>query len=326
MSDLKTALVTGGSGFIGTHLTSLLTQRGCKVVNFDTRAPKIQLDDVDWVMGDVLDRSQLARAFGKFMPNYVIDLAARTDCVENISVEEGYSQNILGPQNLISVANESPSVEKVVFTSTQFVLRPGADFVSDTNYSPHTIYGQSKVQMEQLIRRSAMSYAWTIIRPTNVWGPHHDRYRRQFFRVLKLGLYFHPGKTNSMKSYAYVGNVVHQISAILNLPADFVNGRTFYVGDAPCPILEWVNAFSRALNGRDVSHVPEWLMIGLAKSGDLISRISGKPFLINSSRLNSITSEYLTPMQRTFDILGEPKFSLHEGVQETVRWLESNQN
>lgn len=58
---------------------------------------------------------------------------------------------------------------------------------------------------------------------------------------------------------------------------------------------------------------------GLA--GDLITALTGKPFCITSSRYRSMVTEYVTPMDKTLALLGQPKFSLEQGVAETVTWL-----
>jgi nucleoside-diphosphate-sugar epimerase len=58
---------------------------------------------------------------------------------------------------------------------------------------------------------------------------------------------------------------------------------------------------------------------GLA--GDLITALTGKPFYITSSRFRSMVTDYVTPMDKTCALLGSPKFSLEQGVAETVTWL-----
>jgi hypothetical protein len=49
--------------------------------------------------------------------------------------------------------------------------------------------------------------------------------------------------------------------------------------------------------------------------------VTGKPFYITSSRYRSMVTDYVTPMDQTYALLGQPKFSLEQGVAETVAWL-----
>lgn len=70
------------------------------------------------------------------------------------------------------IIESSPSVKHLIITSTQYVYRPGMDLPkNDADYNPHTKYGESKVINEKDIRTSNIKYSWTIIRPTNIWGP-----------------------------------------------------------------------------------------------------------------------------------------------------------
>ena len=149
------------------------------------------------------------------------------------------------------------------------------------------------------------------------------RYRREFWRVLERGLYTHPGRQPVIRSYGYVKNVVHQIRKIFEANVGLVRGQTFYAGDRPIDLFEWVNGFSKALTGREARVVPRPLMRALAFLGDIPTYFTGKPFLINSSRFRSMTTNYETPMERTFDLFGENPYTLEAGIEETVKWLRS---
>ena len=133
----------------------------------------------------------------------------------------------------------------------------------------------------------------------------------------------HPGRQPVIRCYGYVKNVVHQIQKLFEAPRDAVHGRTFYLGDRPLNLFDWVNGFSRALTGREVRVVPPALMRALALVGDIPSQLTGKPFLISSSRFRSMTTNYETPMEPTFELLGESPYTLEDGIKETVEWLRS---
>jgi nucleoside-diphosphate-sugar epimerase len=124
-----------------------------------------------------------------------------------------------------------------------------------------------------------------------------------------------------MRSYGYVKNVVHQIRKIFEAPFGLVQGKTIYVGDRPINLLDWTNGFSRALNGRPVRIVPRQLLRTVASLGEIPTRLTGKPFLINRSRFRSMITDYDTPMEPTFRLLGENPFTLKEGIDDTVEWL-----
>ena len=316
-------LITGGSGFIGTNTVDVFARDGCSVLNYSTYRPLQPEHARFWREGNILDATALQAAFSEFQPEWVIHLAARAETDENTTVEKGYRVNTEGTQNVLAAIRGTPSVQRALITSTQFVCAPGRLPQNDEDYFPETVYGQSKVISEELTRAADLQCCWSIIRPTNIWGPWHLRYRREFWRVLERRLYVHPGRQPVVRSYGYVKNVVHQIGRILQLPYDKVFGRTLYLGDPPGNLFDWVNGFSLALTGREVRVVPRPFMRGLALLGDIPTLLTGKPFLINSSRYRSMITDYDTPMNRTFALLGDNPYSLEQGIDETVAWLRS---
>lgn len=295
-------------------------------MNVDIAPPKLSRHLPHWRKQDILDLPGLTAAFGEFRPDWVVHLAARTDVVENVTVEEGYRTNISGTRNVVNLVAGAASVDRLVITSTQYVRRPGGLPRDDEDYDPHTVYGLSKVESERITRSSDLNCIWTIIRPTNIWGPWHERYRDQFFLVLEKGLYFHPRGANCVKSYGYVANVAEQIWALLNAPPEKVDRKTLYVGDPPINLREWVDGFSIALTGRRARSAPRAIYRTLAALGDVLSRVRGKPFLITTSRYRNMLMDYPTPMEATFEILGPPKYTLEEGIAQTVHWLRDSRN
>jgi len=320
MQEHRRALVTGGSGFIGTHLVSVLESRGYDVTNVDVRSPLDSSQHGLWKRVDVLDRDALLDVVQRSRPDAVVHLAARTD-TEATEVAE-YRVNTEGTANLLSAIGDTPSVARAIITSSQFVHRPGHLPEDDLDFEPHTAYGESKAIGEQLTREADLGAAWTIVRPTNIWGPWHPRYPFEFWEVLRKGLYVHPGRAPVIRSYGYVGNVVHQMAEILEAPAATVDRKVLYLGDEPIELLDWVQGFSRAITGRSARVVPRPALRLLALFGDAL-RLFGGRFPITSSRYRSMTESYPTPMKPTLQLLGEPPYSLQEGIDQTVEWLRS---
>jgi nucleoside-diphosphate-sugar epimerase len=317
-------LVTGASGFIGTNFVEYFSRiADCELLNLDIQKPLNPEHVRFWKKGDIMNPAELESAFAAFAPTHVVHMAARAECDETTTVEAGYSVNTDGTQNVLNAIKKTPSIERVIIISTQYVCGPGRLPESDTDYFPHTVYGQSKVITEQLTRAADLNCVWTLVRPTNIWGPWHLRYRREAWRVINKGMYMHPGGRPVVRSYGYVGNIVWQMDQIFKADKNTVDRQVFYVGDRPIDIYDWVDAFSMALRGQHARRVPRFVLAPIGRVGDLCEKC-GKTFPLTSSRFNNMISDYLTPMEKTFDTFGEPPFSLTQGVDQTVLWLKDH--
>ena len=322
LSFVKRVIVTGGSGFIGTHLITHLVEQGHQVLNLDKSEPLNPEQKGFHRQTDILDAAALHSEYDSFHPQWLFHLAARTDCDETTTVEAGYAVNTVGTENVLGAA-ANPSLERVLITSSQYVCRPGHQPADDEDYCPHTVYGWSKVETERATRRAGLKCPWVIVRPTNIWGPWHLRYRRQVWHAIQRGFYLHPGGEPVIRSYGYVRNVVRQMVGLMESDVAKINGKIFYVGDAPRDLLDWVNGFSLALRGRPVTVVPRPLLRAVALAGDLIGKVRGREFLIHSSRYRSMITSDRAPMSETFELLGPSPSSLEQAVNETVQWLHS---
>ena len=318
---MKRVIVTGGSGFIGTQLISCLLEQGHRVLNLDKATPLNASQNSFHRRADILDAAELQAEFDSFCPEWLFHLAARADCDESTTVELGYRANTTGAINVLAAAATCSSLERVLVTSSQYVCRPGYQPSRDEDYSPHTVYGWSKVETERAVRAASLKCPWVIVRPTNIWGPWHMRYRVQVWRAIRRGFYLHPGGPAIIRSYGYVGNVARQMVGLMAADAKAVAGRVFYVGDPPRDLCEWVNGFSQALRGRPVTAVPRPLLRTIGLTGDLITQLRGREFLIHSSRYRSMVTSDTAPMAATYALLGPSLIPLDKGVDETVRWL-----
>jgi nucleoside-diphosphate-sugar epimerase len=314
-------LITGGSGFIGTNLVDYFLEKPIEFTNLDINKPYKTSHNDYWQKSDILDIEDLELKFAAFQPTHVVHLAAKAS-MEGKTLQD-YKENTVGTSNILSACNNTPSVSRLIVTSTQHVRKPGSDMpANDENYDPLMLYGESKAAMEKIVRSTDIHPTWTIIRPTNIWGPWHPHLPYGLWRLMKKGLYFHPAGDKVVRSYGYVMNAVWQIEQILNAPSELVNQKTYYIGESPSSQYDWVNQFSLALTGRPVKLLPVNLIRILAYTGDILRRI-GISFPMYSSRFKNLTTSNIVPVNPTIEAFGTTPYTTEEGIKKTVSWLET---
>ena len=314
---MKKVLVTGGSGFIGTNVVDALLKEGATVLNVDKMEP-LKSDHRAYHKGvDILDRINLERAILDFDPEVIVHLAAITDL--DGTTDEYYKSNIEGTKNIVEIAEKVKSLKKVLYTSSMYVCQPGYIPKNYDDYKPHTVYGESKVKGEKMVKAiKNPGYSWVIIRPSSIWGPWFSVPYITFFNVVYQGRYFDIGNTCT-KTYGYVENTAYQIVKLIE--ADNVHGKTFYLGDEPpTQISQWANEVSVEMGKGNVKKMPFFVIRTAALFGDVLSKL-GIKFPITSFRLNNMTTNNILPLKDLYTLIGPPPVSRVEGVKKTVDWL-----
>jgi len=315
-------LITGGSGFIGTNLVSFYLEQGVEVCNFDIAPPRNKDHMQFWKNVDVLDFENFRRETLNFSPTHIVNLAAQTGTIDKGRTIDDYAVNFKGVENLIDISKEVPSLQRIIFTSSMLVCKPGYLPKNYEDYCPPNPYGESKVRGEKLVRRRAtdLSCSWLIVRPIGIWGPWFDIPYRNFFLSISRGLYVHPGKRGTLQSLGFVGNTVYQFHKLTIAPPEKVNGKVFYLGDwPPLNLRDWANSIQNAFGSRSIPTVPIWLLKILAKIGDMAHFLGWEDPILTSSRLKNM----LTDMVYDIDpfLVEDLPYTLEDGVRITVDWL-----
>lgn len=316
-------LITGGSGFIGTHLiTSLLKDKNISVLNIDIQIPKINDHKSVWKKIDICNKEELSNIVIEYQPNIVIHLAARTDL--NGKCIEDYNANILGVKNLLDALELIPSLHQVIFTSSMYVCYPGYKPRDFEDYAPHTLYGESKVLTEKIIKdRNPLNYTWSIIRPTSIWGPYFGEPYDKFFKIVLSHSYFHMGERACKKTYGYIDNTIYQIKSIINASNNIVNKKIYYLGDyVPYDITEWANEIA-SIVGIKIPQIPFFLFYIAGKLGDIFKNI-GIKFPMTSFRLKNMTTDNIHDLNPIKEIAPTLPIRRIDGNIETIKWIKNN--
>ena len=313
-------VITGASGFIGTNLFEYLSIKN-EVLNIDINKPKIEKHLDRWKQINLLDYENLNAVIKEFNPTYIIHLDASTD-LEGVCIND-YSANTIGVENILKIANNLPELKKIIITSSMLVCHAGYYPKNQYDYSPTTIYGESKVETERIVWKNKPKCDWAIIRPTSIWGPWFGIPYRNFFDMVISKKYFHIGHRSCTKTYGYVGNAVYQIEQILFSETMDENNKVFYIGDKqPTNIEEWGNEIASEL-GFKIKRVPFGLMRLAALGGDCL-KYFGIKFPMTSFRLKNMTTDNVINLDNTDKLAPNLPFSRKDGIKKTLEWIHSH--
>jgi len=236
-----TALVTGGAGFLGSHVAEGLLAAGLDVVVLDDLSGGYQENVPNLaklVVGSILDRDLLARTFDESSFDYVFHFAAyAAECLSHHIRNFNYLHNVVGTSNLITESSRR-RVKAFVFASSAAVYGTAETSVSeDTVPQPEDPYGIAKYAMELDLRAAHRVFGlpYVIFRLHNVYGERQDltdRYRnvvgihmRQALLGQAMTLF---GAGDQTRQFTYVGDITPHITRSIYLEAAM--GQTFNIG------------------------------------------------------------------------------------------------
>lgn len=162
---MKTILVTGGAGYIGSHFVRRLKDEpGVNIVVVDNFSQGknniIKFGNIRYKKADLCDRKALQKVFALFPVDIVVHYAALASVPDSVARPEAYyKNNILGGLNLLSVMEEY-GVKKIIFSSSASVYgEPKTNIISE-NYATNPInpYGYTKLVFENILRDYHYAY------------------------------------------------------------------------------------------------------------------------------------------------------------------------
>ena len=177
----KTFLVTGGSGFIGSHVVDELVSAGAgrvvvldKIVREDNLRDALQSGHVEIVEGDILDRAGIRAHMGGVDGVFHMAVLPLGPCNENPRL--GLDVNIVGSFNVFEAAKDA-GVSKIVFSSASSVYGDTFETMDESHpLNARTFYGATKIASEYLLRGFHEHYDldYVVLRYMNVYGPRQD--------------------------------------------------------------------------------------------------------------------------------------------------------
>ena len=307
--NYKKALVTGGAGFIGSHLTEKLHQNNIEVLVVDNlltgkKENLLSLDLENTIYGDVGSEETL-KIIKNFNPDVCFHLAAQSSVV--ISVEDpllDFEHNLLQPVQLIKTLLET-DCKQFIFTSSGGTIfgEPEVIPTSEDDYAgePASPYGLAKKKLNELIevmlQNETMSYS--ILNLSNVYGPRQDPHGEAGVMSIFTGKLMNNetptiyGDGKQTRDYLYVLDVVDAL--IKSAETDdnlFLNIGT----GVETSVNELVSILSQKISwDGEPEYAPK-------REGELLRSV------LNNERAKS-------------QIGWEPKYTLDTGLDELISWF-----
>jgi nucleoside-diphosphate-sugar epimerase len=319
-------LLTGASGFVGSHILDLLVARGIPTAillrsSSNRRFIEPQLSRVDVRVGSISEPASLPAALEGI--THVIHCAG---CTKAIGSAEYYRINRDGTRNLVDAVNQRHSeIRRFVLISSLAASHPAraaAPAREDDESAPVTEYGRSKLAGERAVRE-LVRVPFVILRPAAVYGPRDGDFLLMFKAARARWVPSFGGGSQQL-SLVYVEDVARAVIACLEGPA--IEGRVYHVAHREVFTARELTAeIGRQLGVNTVQvPLPLPLLWPVCLVGEGIARVRGRPSIVNLQKYPELTAPgWVCDSRRLREELGiEPATSLREGIAGTLAWYQ----
>jgi UDP-glucose 4-epimerase len=304
------SLVTGGAGFMGSHVAERLLKLGHEVVVLDDLSGGCVdnlPDGATFIRGSILDEGLIDGLFDKHGFHYVYHLAAyAAEGLSHFIKRFNYRNNLIGSVNLIN-ASVNHDVDCFVFTSSIAVYGAGqSPMTEDMIPVPEDSYGIAKLAVEQELKVSHEMFGldYIVYRPHNVYGERQnigDRYRNvvgifmnQLLRGEPMSIF---GDGTQMRAFTHINDVAPIIAASVERPS--ARNQIFNVGaDVPYTV-------------NDLAQIVASAMHKECRKLYLDARKEVKIAFSDHSKIDALIGK-------------QEKVSLEVGVREMAKWVEAH--
>lgn len=327
MNSQPIAFVTGGTGFIGSHLIDRLLSKGYHVRALVRNPKKLGFLSglpIEIVEGDLFSNAALES--GITGADYVYHVAG---LVAAKSKSEFYRGNRDATRNMIEItARVNPSVKKFIHISSQTAVGPGKGMTpvnESTVPHPLTTYGKSKLASEEEVLKFAGTIPVTILRVSAVYGP-RDTATFDYFKSANMGLELLIGFHDTYVSLVHSTDLVTGI--ILAGEKEIANGQTYFLGSEQYYTWNEIGYVTKSvLNKRLLRvRVPKPLVFVIAGISGIVSTFKAKPSVLNFEKAYDLTQDnWCCDITKAKKELGfKQEVTLADGVKETISWYLDN--
>jgi len=314
-------LVTGATGFIGSHLVDALLMKGYEVYALIRESSDLRWlwgKKVDFIYGDLMSKAGLPSLDGF---DHIFHLGGATRALHN---RDFYRINRDGTERLIDAALNIKGLKRFVYLSSQAAAGPSPESRPQTEEDlpcPVSPYGKSKLQAEQAVLRCRDKFHVTILRPCAVYGP-RDTYMLELFKSISRGFLPSLGKGTMYFSFCYVEDIIQAL--LLSVQQDHSSGEVFFIADGEIyPFDSFADLVSYELRVKlRKIHIPVWAAWCYATIADGWGLVTKRPAAFSRNKCaEGIQQNWVCGINKAKTKLGfRPGFHLETGVKVTLQW------
>jgi nucleoside-diphosphate-sugar epimerase len=323
-------LVTGASGFLGSHVVERLSAAGeqvrALVRKTSNRRHLESLPNVEFFEGSVeqIDRMRDAVDGVDAIVHAAGVIKARTP-------DEFFAINVGGTSNLIQAARNLANgrrLKRFVQVSSLEACGPSADGepVPADQENPVTAYGRSKLAAEKVVLSARNDVPVTLLRPGAIYGP-RDEEILEAFRSIQRGLLPLVDGGHAKGVWIYATDCAE--ACIRAIHADVPSGNIYFVDDGCGPIAQkqMLADAERAL-GRNAlfrANLPVPVLMTVARGLEVFGRVANRPVMLTREKANMLLQNWICSSEDTCRELDwQPRVPWNEGIQRAVAWYRQN--
>lgn len=316
-------LVTGGTGFIGSHVVEKLCNEGFSVrcISKDLlNTEELNACDVEIIINDLNNNINWDSVLSDVDIVYHIAGVTRARYYK-----EYYEQNFIATKNFIKVCSEYSNIKRFVYLSSLTAVGPELNNIKvdeTTEYHPVSDYGKSKMLAELEVLKYRDKIPVTILRPSAVYGP-RERNLFIYMKTIKRGFQLVIGLRKKYNNLIYVNDLADAIvSFSLNEKAQ---DQIYFIGSELSYSNELIGqTMSRVINKHPLNiYVPHCIVFSICGIAELIGKVFNKDVLLNIQKARELTqSRWNCSVEKAKSIGFSPKISLYDGFFNTYSWYQ----
>ncbi|MEO6696255.1 MAG: NAD-dependent epimerase/dehydratase family protein [Ignavibacteria bacterium] len=317
------ALVTGATGFVGSHLVDKLLEKGYEVycLRRNTSSVKwLEGKNVQYVNGDLFSNEALEKCIKDM--DYIFHVAG---VVKSKTKEGFFRDNYESTKNLLEItAKVNPGLKKFIFISSLAATGPAlTEKPTDENTKPNpiTTYGASKLKAEEEVLKYNDKFPVTVISPPAVFGP-RDTEILIYFKTFSKGLNSVIGFDAKYLSLVYVEDLADGI--VLAAEIEAANGQKYFLCFDKAYNWDDIGSITSKLLGKKAFKIrlPHSVIYSVGYLAELFSTFSKNPATLNLEKCKDITQlRWVCSNGKAKRELGfNPKYTLEKSFKKTIDW------